>query len=341
MKQIYLKDSGAVAADAIDQTYRLESGKLEPMRWGVKCLDEAIPTLWAGRLMTIIGRPGHFKTGLAIHLARLECKRIMEHGTNDRVLFMTLEEAETDVLLSLADTDRQISDIVMGKATAEEVRSDIYGIPDFPVLLVGYRPLQEAEYEWERGLPSLSFERINTELLEYVKETGVRISAIFVDYLQVLATEENEESFNLTVGAMMRKLRVLGQTYECPVVVGAQAKETVDLLRPPVPKGNHAFYSSQILHTSDVMVSTVLPAKYPPSSFGGKGVITVNSRQYTVRDGLLLLSLLKQRRAVGHGTFVVQADLARNRIMEAEPNEGAFRVESGERREPTAEQLPW
>lgn len=305
LNQVYAKGPNEMYLSRVNSLREMRAGK-RALGFGIPAVDAIIRTVWAGRLMTVVARPSHGKTSLMVHLARVECQRLMAEGGGGYVLFVSLEEDENDVHASITGGASMLQVLGGGADWEAEERKALDAVK-WPLWLSGYQPGPLAP-ELD-DLPSLTVNQVYRELVDAERKGAGRPSVIFVDYLQILETEGGTaggEQRNTAVGRALTTLRKIAKLVGCPVVVGVQAKEGVDAKRPPVPQMNDAFYSSEVGHASDVMVSLYYPHRYPPDVHGGQVTLAGSTRDVT--DRVMWMQLLKQRKYIGRYAWMVEFD---------------------------------
>lgn len=305
LNQVYVKGPMEMVKARVAAQRELQTGR-RALSFGIPAIDEVIKTVWPGKMMTIVARPSSGKTSMMVHLARVECQRLMADKSGGYVLFVSLEEDENDIHAAITGGASTIQMLGGGVDWAAEERKTESSIV-WPIWLSGYEPGELApEVE---GLPRLSIEQVYREIVAVEKRDHGRPSVIFVDYLQIVETEGGgfaSEGRNNAVGHALLTLRKIAKRVGCPIVVGVQAKESVDAKRPPVPQLNDAFYSSEVGHASDVMVSLYYPDRYTPDVHGGS--VTLRGATRDVNERLMWVQLLKQRKYIGRAAWLVEFD---------------------------------
>lgn len=136
-----------------------------------------------------------------------------------------------------------------------------------------------------------------------VDGTSRSIAAIFVDYLQALPLDpvvrkqrDVDSQRRLQVSRDVDTCRVMASRFDCPVVIGVQAKQSPDntemykALR--VPGG---LYDGQETANIGQRADRILALSVPARSFADGQVIEYRNTSFTVRDNLLFVYVAKQR----------------------------------------------
>lgn len=185
---------------------------------GVMSLDESLGGLFDGDLVVIGGRPGTFKTPIALsmfhHAASL--------SSGERVpLFFSLEASVVVACQRLAAQ--------RGPALVSEIRRGL--VPD-----KAWDGLSNVVDSLGKKLGAIArlfddcfdVAAIRREV-EYLAGTGVRPSAIFVDYVQLLRGSARQVMTRADeLGFISRELKLLGREYQCPVVAVSQVTRGVE-----------------------------------------------------------------------------------------------------------------
>jgi replicative DNA helicase len=297
---------------------RLESGQLRAMSFGVDTIDHVVRTIWPGTLTTIIARPSNFKTSLMVHLARTEAARLVAEGVDkasaaaDRryVLFATLEEDEVVISQSIT-RGPSVTAMLDGAYRPDDLRRNNESVLSVPVWTVGYERRELADDI--EDMPALTVEQLYREVVQIEKDGHGRPSLILVDYLQILEVEGRPGQKNEQVSAALQTLKKMSRFFGCPIVLAVQAKESVDKNSPPIPQVGDSYYSSEVAHYSDVMMSLYYPFRYGDEVHGG--YLNWKGTNYPVDPTKLCLQLLKQRKGHGREFWMLDIDPSGQEIL--------------------------
>lgn len=310
--RVYLKTPAQMANLRTAFQRRTEAGDTPRLSTGIAYIDEVVTTIEPGSLTTIIARPSSGKTSLLTHMARVEADRIVAAGTGKReyVLVVSLEENEEPF-------DRALTgDVSTWEMRAGNYDRDALSLAnarrvEYPVYTMGYEVnARAADLLGDDAVPMLTIQQIWREIVQLGRDfDGLAPSAIFVDYLQILDIEGDPwgDKRNDAIGAALRGLKKLAKAAGCPVVVGVQAKESVDMRKPhPVPEIADAYYSSEVAMHSDVILSLYYPWRYDPK-IAGESYTWAGKIRY-VSPRLVWVQLLKQRYGLGREHWFVDYD---------------------------------
>lgn len=312
---------------------RLESGELEStlLSFGIPSVDDVIRTVWAGRLMTILGRPSNGKTSLMIHLGREKAMQLKRLGAENKqyVLFVSLEEDGVDISQALTG-DATVLEMMEGRYQPDELYRAHNASVRWPVVIVDYETMNFGGVDYD-DLPALSVQQIYREIQNIEDEFGLRPAAIFVDYAQIMDIEGSswgQQKRQDSIGVAIKTLRKIGKLAGCPVVVGVQANRSAETRKPlPIPEASDAFNSDEIYHASDVMCSVWYPNRY--SEEVHNGAIDSGGVVHTVDERLFCLQLLKQRKGKGRDRWMLDFDPQRQRFAEKRKSTWSPRDEIG------------
>lgn len=318
LNRIYAKSPLDLLAARTDFQRRLEAGQLRTMSFGVEAVDHMVRTVWPGTLTTIIARPSNFKTSLMVHLARTEAARLVADGVDkasaaaDRryVLFATLEEDEVVVSQSIT-RGPSVMAMLDGHYDANALRTNNESVLDVPIWTVGYERRElAADIE---DMPALTVEQLYREVVQIERDGHGRPSLILVDYLQILEVEGRSAQKHEQVSQVLGTLKKMARFFGCPIVLAVQAKESVDKNSPPIPQVGDSYYSSEVAHYSDVMLSLYYPFRYGEEVHGG--YLSWKGTNYPVDPTKLFLQLLKQRKGQGRETWLLDIDPSAQEIL--------------------------
>ncbi len=319
LNRIYAKSPLDLLSSRTAFQQRLELGELVAMSFGVDDIDRVVRAIWPGTLTTIIARPSNFKTSLMVHLARVEAARLVASGKDkaatpaDRryVLFATLEEDEVVISQSIT-RGPTVTAMMEGQYDPAKLRANHESVLSVPVWTVGYERRELADDIDD--MPALTAEQIYREVVQIEKDGHGRPSLILVDYLQILEMEgAGNDKRSEQVSRALAILKKMARFFGCPIVVAVQAKEEVDRKNPPVPQMGDSYYSSEVAHHSDVMLSLYYPFRYPDEVHGGS--VSWKGFSYPVDPTKLFLQLLKQRKGHGRELWLLDIDPSGQEVL--------------------------
>ncbi len=312
--RVYLKTPAQIANMRHAFAARVQTGSLRRLRFGIDYIDDVVTTIEPGSLTTIIARPSSGKTSLLTHMARIEADRIVADGTGESeyVMVVSLEENEEPFDRALT-RDASTQDMVAGRYDPAALFNRNSRRVELPVYIMGHEPNERAAAILaDDEVPMLTIQQIWREIVQVQRDfDGRSPAAVFVDYLQILDVEGDPwgDKRNDVIGVALRGLKKLAKAARCPVIVGVQAKESVDQRKPvPIPEVADAYYSSEVAMHSDVILSLYYPWRYPADVHGGSFDWAGETRYVT--PNLVCVQLLKQRYGVGRDRWWVGYDPA-------------------------------
>lgn len=217
--------------------------------------------LHAGELMGIIARPGHGKTGFMVRWARERSKWLRENKIEGRVVvYATLEQSieELNAFNIAADERLSITSMARGEITNPEwVRCLDRAINRrfMPLWNIGYSSMTTV-----KQIP-VDLDGLRGALDLLTGEHGLKVDAVFVDYLQRLPYIR-AESKTIGVSDNLDGLKTIALDQKCPLIVGVQARREVDEMNEAIPQMDDGAWTSNIEQTSDRVISLVRPRNY-------------------------------------------------------------------------------
>lgn len=128
-----------------------------------------------------------------------------------------------------------------------------------------------------------------------------KIAAIFIDYLQSLPIDPAvrkspmENQRRLQVARDVDQCRVMSAQFDAPVILGVQAKQTLDPTEASRKLGLPGMYDGQETANIAQRADRVLSLSIAPRNFGKGQQLEYHGETFTVADGLMFVRVLKQR----------------------------------------------
>lgn len=273
-------------------------------------LDEILNPAHPGDLISILGRPGSGKTSFMMRWARYRAQKLTAQGEQERtVAYITLEQTVEDLYAFgiAAETGITITEMARGELTTAQM-SKIMGVTvkmmSQPLCFMGHSAINR------RARPNLYIDTIRQNL-HALEDRGTlngkpfKLDMIFMDYLQRAPYQGENKAIGLY--DVMNGCKDLGLEFSCPFILGVQAKREVEDRKLPIPGLADAQWTSGVEQISDVVISTVRPAKYRDQgeSFGS---ITVEGHAQ------MLVTILKQKLGLDNVSKWVYFDPALNQL---------------------------
>lgn len=288
--------------------------------------DDGFMPVMPGELISVIARPGHFKTGFKLRWARERAKHLRQQASlgnetaaKSVVVYITLEQKVEELRLFQVAAENKISmsEIASGKiADWSTVTNGLRQLYNSPLWFIG------RSMDRRRQKAQMTDATVYTALEEIERwqddnQTQI-IDSVFIDYLQKFRPSGDFVEY---YSGLMNTLANWSGDFMTRMVVGVQAKREVDRRDIPIPLMDDGQWSSTIEQFSDGVLSLVRPCLYPKKEFDG--VAVVGSQQ-------LLVSCLKRKLGPANFKGWVHVDPKYNTLSEAEIQNYNFRVSQGQ-----------
>lgn len=287
--------------------------------------DKGFMPVMPSELISVIARPGHWKTGLLLRWARMraadlqrQAKAGNEVASKSVVVYITLEQKVEELRLFQVAAENKIS--------MSEVASG--RIEDWSIVVNGLRRLYSSPI-WFVGRsmdrrklrPQMTEKTVYEALSEIEKwqdenQTQI-IDSVFIDYLQKFRPEGNFVEY---YSGLMNNLSNWSGDFMTRMVVGVQAKREVDQRSVKIPLMDDGQWSSTIEQFSDGVLSCVRPCLYPDQTFDG---VAVTGTQQ------MLITCLKRKLGPANFKSWTHIEPKYNMLSEAEITNYNLRVEQG------------
>jgi replicative DNA helicase len=274
---------------------------------GIQAIDAHLTPVLSDNLVTILGRPGHGKTGIMLWWARREARRIVASGDLKRVvIYITYEQAVEDLMAFNVAADKRLSIGAMARGTLPEqdwsaALASLTGAVSLPLAIIGH--------SMERRLrrPRLTLSNVAQTLAYLVDELHLTPHMIFLDYLQRIPGEKYSGDRRLEVSESLDRCKDAALAFGAPWVVGVQARREVDSRDLQIPLLADGQETSNIEQASDKIFSLVRPCKYRKDGESFGRVTVAGNKQ-------MLVSLLKQKLGVDNVSEWIDFDPATNSV---------------------------
>ncbi len=280
----------------------------------IPVLDKHLLPLRPGELVTVMGRPSNYKTGLMQFWARNVAHEIVDtDAEHEVVIFVTWEMAVEELgLYDLAGTAQlDASEISQGRVddTAwDRLQTAAMQRATIPLWIVGH------SIERRRKRPDLTLSNVARALLWIDSEMGYHPRIVFLDYLNQMQPEKGEDR-RMQVFENVRRCKDMALALGCPVVLGVQAGRQVDERNWKLPEMGDGLESSNIEHTADKMLSLWMPKTTEPTG-SELHVPGAKESHIEINDRLLVVGLKKQKLGPANKVAFLSVDAASNRITD-------------------------
>ncbi|MGI6328060.1 MAG: replicative DNA helicase [Dethiobacteria bacterium] len=208
---IHLKDALELTFERLERLYERKSG-VTGLSTGFLDLDNITSGLQDSDLIIIAARPSMGKTTLALNIAH----HIVIHEKKPVAFFsleMSREQLAQRLLCAYAEIDSQ------------KLRRGFLSSEEWPRLTQAVGPLSEAPLYID-DTAAISVIEMRAKSRRLKMEKG--LSAIFVDYLQLMRGHEKAENRQQEISNISRSLKALAKELNCPVVALSQLSRAVE-----------------------------------------------------------------------------------------------------------------
>lgn len=224
---------------------KLDKPRGQRLRCGIPLLDEAAGHISGGKLVVIGARPGAGKSALALAIAL---------NAQGPVLFCSLEMSDTEII---GRAVAHLSGLDSGKIAENNLATD-----DKASLGACYSDLGQRDIFFAERTDTP--EKIRIEALRMKRNGG--LSAVIVDYLQLMRSGERSENRRVEVGYISRNLKLLALELDCPVIALSQLNRASTMTASKVPSMAELRESGDIEQDADLIVLMYTPPDEPELS---------------------------------------------------------------------------
>lgn len=317
-----------VSAYTSEHVASLEKRKERAVEFPIKLIgkDYFAPVL-AGQLVAIIAQTSQYKSGFMHFWERTLANQLMADGRDDEVIVhVSVEEVveEQGMLYLSIESGESVDDLARGNIQDwGKLRQAAIRVGTIPIYRIGDSIARAEDYP-ELYLSNLikAIQYLESKSKESNKrlfsDRQLKISAIFVDYLQALPfdpqhrTPGNDQR-RLQVRDDIYRLRQASALFDCPVIVNVQAKQELghaaeNWRMPGVFDGEE---TSSIGQRADRIIQLWMPKM--THSIGSN--IKHAGHEFRVDENLIFLKVGKQRGRLPSGrTWKCRVDFDKNTI---------------------------
>jgi replicative DNA helicase len=228
----------------------MASGAPQGYGLGFKTFDHFF-RLKAGQVLVIAGRPAMGKTSFALQIAHNLCRQ-MTPGTKDRVIFYSAEMSGTQLFQKLASNLSGVN-LQAGyagrwsAADAAEYHRVLNGLSRMPMLV--------------SDLNIVRTDNIRNNLDDMVA-SGIQPSAVFLDYIELAADEDNGRQEHTRIAGIMQKLKQIAMHYKIPVVALSQVNRQTESESSKIPYLANLAGSDTVARMADKVLTLMRPGYY-------------------------------------------------------------------------------
>jgi replicative DNA helicase len=303
-KSVYTPpDSVIVAKQQID---RIKKESFRRVDFPVEGIDQYCAPMLPGEMCMVIGQTSNGKSQFGHFWARKLAKQLDSDGRDEMIVHVSVEEAiETMTFYSLAaETEERAGDLARGIVQDwDRLNEAIVRVGTIPIYRIGSSLARSEDY------PNLTISNM-IRAIDYIQDTwpGVRIAAMFFDYLQAFAIDHENRGLNDRFNQRrhqitddVNRLRQVSAKYGCPVIVMVQAKQILNLQRPScVPGIYDGQESSSIAQRADRIIQLAMPKMHYAL---GQMINISDSVSYVVRENSIFIEVGKQRGGMPSGAM--------------------------------------
>lgn len=321
----YLYDPARQAVAVLEWARRSKQPGYRLTTFGVAEMDDAI-TLFPGSLTAVAGRPGHGKSQLLKHLAARAVDEIRAEGSDECVVFVTLEESVEMVAATINGLGISSRDIHRGRFDLAALESDVHALIPRNGLMVVAHPGIVGSGKNRRLADPLTSRRILDTIarIEVTTTPPRKPRLVLLDYLQLLQPDRDARHTEATktaeVMAAVEGAKGIAAATGSAVVIAVQAGRESDNRKPPMPQLADMQWASSIEQACDTVLGVLLPVRHPAfdedGQTGDRPSFQHKGRNYPVTDDLAVFGIVKQRHGDGYGTFVASMDPKTSRMSE-------------------------
>ena len=274
-------------------------------------LDGNLTPPLPGDYITVMARPGHKKSTFMAALAKRYALQINETGATDEVvIYATWDEAieNVEAYITAGVAGFNAGDVAWGNLPTDTARrSAIQRVGKLSPLWIWGKSLMDNQHDKPPFTADWLFKTVQAAHQQY----KIKVKALFLDYLQIIPVPKDGSRTD-TVTAASRAAKDLAKEIGCPVFAGVQAGRDVDRTADKVPGWSDAQHASAIEQDSTKQLALMNPIKVldpTEARMLREGQLidpqNVAGKDYQIDENLTVVRILKQRGAVGSGTFAI------------------------------------
>ncbi len=312
-----------VARYTLEELQRKKADPKGGIPFGIQDVDAKMNPLRPGELNILIGRPSHYKSGLAQWWARNIALGIEEPGTY--VVFGTVEMAIEE--LGLYDLAVQAK-LDAGMLARGELEPGDWEALEAAGMKRAALPLWLLGHSLARRRKRIRMTITAIEQALYWIEdnwqdkngVGFRAKVVFLDYLNLLKTDRRVQDRRIEISDIVASAKDLALTLGCPVVMLAQAGRQCDERQWKLPVMADCMESAALEQYADRVFSVWMPKVTDL----GHDIQRPDGKVYPadVVPNLLVLGMLKQKSGPAGGYFSLYVDPAQNQLRALADDEG-------------------
>ena len=234
---VHLQQALEKTFEKLENLYERKSG-VTGIPTGFLDLDNLTSGLQPSDLVIIAARPGMGKTTLALNMA--------SHIAVDKglpVAFFSLEMSQDQLAQRLLCSFAEID--------AHRLRQGFLSTEHWSRITEAVGPLSEAPFYID-DTGSISVMEIRARARRLKMENG--LAAVFIDYLQLMRSQEKSENRQQEISFISRSLKALAKELDCPVITLSQLSRAVEQRTDKRPTLSDLLESGGIEANADLVV---------------------------------------------------------------------------------------
>ncbi len=234
---VHLQQALEKTFEKLENLYERKSG-VTGIPTGFLDLDNLTSGLQPSDLVIIAARPGMGKTTLALNMA--------SHMAVDKglpVAFFSLEMSQDQLAQRLLCSFAEID--------AHRLRQGFLSTEHWSRITEAVGPLSEAPFYID-DTGSISVMEIRARARRLKMESG--LAAVFIDYLQLMRSQEKSENRQQEISFISRSLKALAKELDCPVITLSQLSRAVEQRTDKRPILSDLLESGGIEANADLVV---------------------------------------------------------------------------------------
>ena len=263
-------------------------------------LDGKLTPPLAGDFTVIVARPGNRKTGFML----TQAKRYAEICSKKEIIIYATWDESVEALegyLHAPYGDFTQGGVAWGQVSRNQAVKASFGrIEKLSSLWIWGKSIMDNKQK----KPLFTIDLLFNTIQEVHRNFGLTVRAVFLDYLQIIPTQEKFTTKTDRVGHVSWAAKELAIDIGCPLFGGVQASRETASTKDKMPTLEHAQHSSEIEQHATKFLSLMTPIKYKDEGED----LQIAGRTYSVTDWLTIVRILKQRGARGAGTFALEID---------------------------------
>jgi len=287
------------AQSAMEAVERTEKNQMRAIKLHLPEIKDYFAPAMAGQLISIIAQTSNYKSSFMRQWARDIAQQLMdEERDNESIIYVSVEEVIEEQIYQevAAISNENAGRLAHGSVNDwDALRKAAIMVGQIPIYRIG-ESLGRAEVFAHLHLSNI-MEAIRALVGGDVTGNKITPAAIFVDYLQALPFDpefQGKQDRRLQVRSDIYKLRKMSILFDCPVIVGVQAKQNLQgapsasFRIPGIYDGEE---SSSIGQRSDRIIQLWMPKM--TSSLGT--AIEQGNYSFVVTEDMLWIKIGKQR----------------------------------------------